>query len=211
MNRILVSTLSLLLTVYAVAQAESPAPPMEWPKQYSADLEMTSQANAGVKTTTKIFVDGSLTRTEMNVNGMQNVTIMLSDKKVMYTLMPAQKMYMEMQMSDTLAPAPVDDTTRWEALGSEMINGKDCLKYRATATAGGHATSMIYWVSKADKLPVRMATEDGQMTTDWSNFTKGAQDPALFNVPTDFKKMSMPSSMTMPGSVTPTTSYPRGQ
>jgi len=195
MNRILLPLLSLLCLVGISVHAESTAPPVEWPKQYSANLTITSQANSGTKMTTKIYVDGPQTRTEMNVNGMQNIAIMNSDKKVMYTLMPAIKTYMEMQMKDSLTPAQVNDNAKWEALGSETINGQDCLKYRATATTGNQNTTMIYWLSKADKLPVRMATEDGQSITDWSNFQKGAQDPSLFNVPTDYKKMAMPAAM----------------
>jgi outer membrane lipoprotein-sorting protein len=198
MNKIIASTLLLFLAVCAGARAEVQAPPFEWPKQYSAELVVTSQANTAVKTNTKIFVDGPKTRTEMEVNGMKSIAIMLTDKKVMYSIMPTQKMYFEMPLTDSGTPAQVDETAKWEPLGSETLNGQECLKYKVTSTVKDHTTTMIYWIAKADKLPVRMATEDGQMVTDWTNFKKGAQNAALFELPTDYKKMSMPGMAAPP-------------
>ena len=170
----------LLLGLSAIAaQAANNSPMADWPKAYSVEMETTA---SGMKSTTKMFVDGDKMRTDMDAGGMQMSTIIRKDKKVSYTLMHAQKMVMETALQDAPAaaaqnaPEPV-----WEKVGSATVNGQACTEYKMKL--GADVTTFFI---NGDKLPVRMT--NANMTMDYKNFKAGASDAALFEVPAGYSK-----------------------
>lgn len=161
------------------AQAASNCPMAQWPAAYSVETETTAN---GTKSAMKMFVDGDKTRSEIDANGMQMISIIRKDKKMSYSLMPAQKMVMDNPLQDApAAAAPAGAEPVWEKIGSEKVNGQDCTVY--TVKSGGTVTT--YYLG-SDKLPVRLKTD--AMTMDYKNFKAGAQDAALFEVPAGYTK-----------------------
>src|SRR5215471_345772 len=59
---------------------------------YSADLVTVT---GGRQSTTKVYVADSRLRTEVTTNSMQIVTITRLDEKVVYVLLPLQKVFVE--------------------------------------------------------------------------------------------------------------------
>ncbi len=184
--------LFLVTTLALSSFGELPAP-FKAMRQFSADQVMTS---AGKSMKSKIFVDGEKTRFEMEAVGQQTVTIARRDKKVVYMLMPTQKMYMEMPSK------PKDDgqdvfhsldnpETKIEAMGAETVKDQACDKYKITSKEN----AVLIWISSSTKFPVRMASEDGRWMSDWENFKDGAQPAELFEPPADYKKMDIPGGM----------------
>ncbi|HLP08718.1 MAG TPA: DUF4412 domain-containing protein [Opitutaceae bacterium] len=172
--------LLLCLGLAAVgAHAASKNPMADWPKAYSVETVTTV---AGTTSATKLFVDGDKIRTEMDANGMQMISIIRQDKKVSYTLMPAQKMVMENAIPD--APAAAGQSgpePTWEKVGSANVNGVACTEYKVTTGA-----DVAHYFLNSDNFLVRLATKD--MTMDYKNFKAGAQDAALFEVPAGYSK-----------------------
>ncbi|MBK8477423.1 MAG: DUF4412 domain-containing protein [Opitutaceae bacterium] len=173
-------TLLFCLGLTAVAtHAASNCPMVPFPAAYSVETETTAGGN---KTAMKLFVDGDKMRTEMDAGGMQMISIMRKDKKMSYSLMPAQKMVMENPIPDAPAtaaaagPEPV-----WEKVGSSTVNGQACTEYKVKSGAD----TMSYFLN-ADKLLVRMA--NASMTMDYKNYKAGAQDAALFEIPAGYSK-----------------------
>lgn len=163
------------------------------PTQYSADQSITTE---GKTFKTHTATDGEKIRLEMDQMGQNVVSIVRQDKKLMYMVMPSQKMYMEMPITaldEKMKGAELltNKTAKFEDMGMDDVDGKKCQKYKITD--GKNIAFM--WVS--DGTPVRMKTADGSTTVDWQNFKKGAVDATLFEPPADCQKMSMPSGAGM--------------
>lgn len=187
------SSALLLVSLWA-----GPAP-FALPVQYSAEVESVMGGNPS--SVMQVYVDGNKSRMEMSAQGTDTIVISRSDLKVMYTLMVAQKQYMEMPMSDVQArqanPTAIAANAQWENLGDEAANGRLCHKYKITTTSATEAmppTVSIFYFDAVNNAPVKMLVDAaGQSAVvNFRKFRAGAQDAALFEVPKDYKKFSMP-------------------
>ncbi len=158
-----------------------------------------------------------INRMETELNGQQSVIIMRGDRELMWTVMPQERMVMEMRM-DTRPQDPmnieVPDPETWvmERLGREPVNGIAATKYRV-ATDAGDKTRMRghMWVSD-DGIPVRMDLVTGQdrIQMELRNLVVGAQPAELFEPPKDYQRLAIGGGMDsmfggmggMPGSQT---------
>jgi hypothetical protein len=194
MNKLLPLAVAASLFLALQARAETPPSPIKFPSEYSVEIVTTAQGQA---IPSKMYQAKDKTRTETSVQGMQSVSIMRQDLKKMYTLMPAQKMYMEIGLDNPMmkSMAPQDMTKpqgdmKWEKLGSETVNGAAADKYKVTTTHEGKTSEMFYYVD-AKGFPVRVEMNSmGQvMTVDYKNWSEGAPDASLFEVPAGYSKM----------------------
>lgn len=141
-------------------------------------------------------------RQEMVMGGRNQITIFRKDKKLIWMLMPEQKMYMEMDGSGGQNMSPVDldelkKVGKMEYLGKENINGYECSKYRFTHKDASLGTG-IYWISEKLNFPIKMEMDgpSGHMVTEYRNINEKTVPDDLFNIPSGYQKMSMPM---MPG------------
>lgn len=158
--------------------------------EYAADREVRSaQGNFSAK----VYQAGNKERTEMSMGGMQTVTIMRRDRNVMWTLMPAQRMYREASLKSLPAEGTVPEDVEISAVGEERVEGVNATKYKMLLkdrSGGG-----FVWLTP-DNIPVKMDMltrgRDGsknRMTMVLKNIRTGRQDPALFEVPAGYSKM----------------------
>ena len=166
---------------------------------FSADVVTTSPAGSH---TSKMFVKEGKTRMEVNGQDHEVTTIMRTDKKVIWMLMPGQKMYMEMpfdqkkaDISSKMSDPEVQVDKKF--LGNETVEGHPTKKYHITLTKKGKKeTSGYLWeATDMNNFPVKYQTEDRQITTVWKNVKMGGVNDSLFEVPAGYKKMSMPGGM----------------
>lgn len=106
--------------------------------------------------------------------------------------MAARKMVAELPYDPHIynyLKAASGDEGKCELVGSEMVEGVACTKYKITT-----AEKKIYfmWDDAAKQIPVKTASENGSFTELWTNFKTGAQDVSLFEPPADFKRVTMP-------------------
>jgi hypothetical protein len=150
----------------------------------------------------KMFLKGDNFRQEMNIGGQKQITIFRKDKGVVWVLMPGQEMYMEMSAGSQKDMAPVDPDElekmgKKKFLGKEKVNGYMCSKYHYTFNDSsiGAAT---YWISEKLNFPVKMEMDgpSGHVITEYRNIQEKTVPNSLFNIPSGYQKMSMP---TMPG------------
>src|SRR4051794_24813339 len=87
MRRVAIAALFVYVVCIASAQVPGATP-------FSADMAMTMKDGKGMNG--KVYVGGGKMRQEMNAQGHEVVQIIDLQKKVADTLMPEQKMYMEM-------------------------------------------------------------------------------------------------------------------
>jgi len=170
--------------------------------EFSADMINSSPMG---KIEGKIFFKEGNFRQEMMMGGQKQITIFRKDKGVVWVLMPAQMMYMEMQAGSRQNMVPVDpdeiDKLRGKKyLGKEKVNGYMCSKYRYTLHDKSSGTA-IYWISDKLNFPIKMQTQgtSGSMSMEYRNIQEKTVPASLFNIPDGYQKMSMPMMHGMPG------------
>jgi len=167
--------------------------------EFSADMINTSPMG---KIEGKMFFKKGNFRQEMMMGGQKQITIFRKDKNVVWVLMPAQMMYMEMQAGSQQNMAPVDPDeidklAEKKYLGKENVNGYVCSKYRYSFHDKSSGTA-IYWISDKFNFPIKMQAQgtSGTMSMEYRNIQEKTVPASLFNIPGGFQKMSMPM---MPG------------
>ncbi len=167
--------------------------------EYSADQTMeTPQATMSGK----VFATPVKERREMNISGQTMIMIMRRDKNTAWTLIPAQQKYIEVstneikQQSDNLDNYKIETT----AMGSEKINGVACDKSKIIMTKLDDGTRMsgFWWVTK-DGIVMKMdmlspeKDEKMRLKFELNNLKIGKQNASLFEIPSGYSKMTMPS------------------
>lgn len=168
-------------------QAQNPELP--WAQQLSATQVITMQ---GTTLTTKVNVDHGRVRSETTLEGMNMITIILPEKKLLYSIMPQQKMIMEipLDMSAQQDPLSMDPASlKHELLGEEMRGGVLCNKYKLSTAS---SKPQIFWINKNTQAPVEMSVEDGTVNVQWKDVVIGPQPDSLFMIPSGYSKIAAP-------------------
>lgn len=166
-----------------------------WGAEFSADVVQTV---GGMKMAGKIYVKKEKIRTEINTQGQEMVHIMdLEDKKII-TLMPSQKMYMEMKAGDEMlrpyqSGEQLAGAGSMKHLGKETVEGYSCEKYLIIYN-GGKLGSSTYWIAKKLGHPIKITSKgpQGESVTEYKNIKEGGVDDALFKPPSGYTKVPMP-------------------
>lgn len=189
----MVTRLSILVSLCFAAfagQAQGatlPAPSVE----YSADRVIESDAGT---ITGKVYSAQGKDRSETNMGGMQSIMILRRDRQLGWMLMPAQKMYQQMDFAKAQeqSGAAPDDQIEITQVGSESIEGFESTRYKMMmkdGSAGG-----FIWITQ-DGIPVKMdmlsksGRDKSRITMTLKNLQIGAQDPQLFELPAGYTAM----------------------
>jgi len=125
---------------------------------------------------------------------MTSVMILRRDKQLGYMLMPAQKMYQQMDFAKAQQQSgaqPADQVEITE-VGSDTIEGQPTTKYKLIMKDGSAGGFM--WFTK-DGILMKMDTvvkngrNKSRMTVTLKNLKIGSQDASLFEVPTGYNAM----------------------
>ena len=160
-------------------------------KPFSADQVHT----VNKKTTTgKVQAIENAVRIESENKGKKSITITRFDRNVTWSVMPDQKMYMEIpfpgigEMASTMKGA----TVKRDSLGSEQVGAYHCDKSRVETTYEGKVYVSIEWAAKElDGFVVKKSDEKGSWSTEYQNVQLGPQDPSLFEIPAGYQKLSL--------------------
>lgn len=162
-------------------------------KSYSADIESISDK---ATTRAKMYFKDGKQRME---SGKDSVTIMRPDKKVIWMLMPAENMYMEMpftgKATENMPPTNNPDAKVEKTfMANETIDGHPAKKYHIKVThAGKKEDSGYVWeAADLDNFPIKYQTEDKRATSTFKNIKSGGVSDSLFELPSGFRKMDMP-------------------
>jgi outer membrane lipoprotein-sorting protein len=163
--------------------------------EFSADLLLKQ---GGETMTGKVYVKGDKTRQEIIQQGQKQVTIVRPDKGLMWVLMPAEKIFMEMSSEEGAVYDPqfdqnIEDKAEIKHLGKETVNGYTCEKnqYIYHDQSMGTATQ---WFSKKLGCPIKTEykSSSGYMLTEYKNIQEGNVQDSLFDVPGDYMLLSVP-------------------
>jgi hypothetical protein len=169
--------------------------------EYSADETMQTE---DMTTEQHVYVTPAKERKEMLTGGGDGaVQIFRYDSKVMWQLMPSEKMYMEHAMGGGKQQG--NNPSQWDfeetVMGEEVMNGMKATKYKTIATStdgkkyGGFSWRTKEGIVLKQDLLYKEGNEKKRMATELKNVKIGKQDPKLFEVPEGFTKFDMAGMM----------------
>ncbi|MCW8858307.1 MAG: DUF4412 domain-containing protein [Deltaproteobacteria bacterium] len=173
---------------------------------YSADFLMkVTQSQSGETMTIpgKVYYSKGKERREAEIMGRKSISIRRDDKKILWTLVPEQRMYLEnplddlQQKTDPTAVIYAGDMEMTK-LGQEKVNGVMTDKYRMLMT-NPQAEPMegFLWLSM-ENVPIRVegtsheGGEPSHFVIDTSKLEFARQPGHLFEVPPGFQRMQTP-------------------
>ena len=115
--------------------------------EFSADLVMSG---GGDEEKGQVFIKGRLQRMELMEDGkLSAVSISRPDKGVNWNLMPDEKMYMEMSLTEMGYEdiESLESESKMTVLGNETVNGYKCEKRRYEGD-GKSEGPVIVWFSR---------------------------------------------------------------
>lgn len=162
--------------------------------EFSADTIMTSNE---VKTKGKIYYKADRFRMDMKAPE-EMIVITRVDKKVIWNIMPAEKMYMEIPFDLKNKPM-VEEKLKGEIerkhVGNETIDGHPTKKYLITYKVDNKREQAYQWWATDINFAVKTAAIDGSWIQEFRNVKIGPQPDSLFEVPAGYKKLQMPGGM----------------
>lgn len=141
----------------------------------------------------KIYMKPNKFRTDNETAGTS--TIVRKDLKKVWTIMTAQKTYMEIEgMNDNkqMAEEKVKGEVSRKEVGSETVNGHPTTKYEVTTKIDDKVMQVYQWWATDINFPVKMAAVDGSWSMEYRDINIGSQPDSLFEVPSGYKKMTIP-------------------
>jgi len=164
---------------------------------YAADWSMET---ADGKQVGKVYFSGGRERRELTDGGEKIVTIQRPDRKVVWTLMPGDKIYME--NAPGMGRARKGDVGNYDIeqtpVGEETVNGvrdsksKVILKEKkpnGSKLGGFMWTTREGIVVKMDVLSVEKGSKE-RIKSELSSLKLGKQDASLFEIPPGYERMS---------------------
>ena len=196
-----------LILVMIVLSCFVTAPPAEGTQmnrpqaEYSADATIQNEEGTMQQ---KIFVTPTKERKEMLTGaGDGGIQIFRYDTKVLWILMPSEKMYMEHSMSG--GQGQRNDPSQWTyedtPMGEETLDGIKVTKFKTIATStdgkkyGGFSWRTKEGINIKQDLLYKEGNDKKRMLTELSNLKIGTQDPKLFEIPDGFTKFDMGGMM----------------
>ena len=161
---------------------------------FSADIYSSDGQNG------KIYMDSGKVRMETS----EMISITRPDKMLVWLLMPETKMYLEQALNPAdpkNKPMPTNESAPGEIervfILRETVNGYASDKYKVTINDQG---SHYEWISSDPgiTMSVKTAAIDGSWWNEYRNISLVTPDPALFEIPSGYAKMSMPGMGGMP-------------
>jgi hypothetical protein len=154
--------------------------------EFSAELINTHR---GQKNIAKIYVQAEKMR--METPGTEEYTILRSDKKLIWIVIPDEKTYIEIPTT----PAPRGDAKMKgeigrELVGSETVNGYETKKYEVRYLDQDTLHKAHQWIASDLNYPIKISALDGSWSTEYRDIKAGPQDKSLFEIPEGFDRVS---------------------
>lgn len=185
-------TLTLALMAMLATSAASAQSPLPVPKVgYSADriVETESGTFSG-----KVYAMPDRDRSETSMGGMTSVVILRRDLNSGWMLMPSQKMYRTLDLSQASrqpGAAPPSDMSI-VTIGPDSVEGTPATKYKLLMKDGS-AGGFAWFTADGIAIKMDMLSKNGKkterVTMTLKNLQVGPQQAALFEAPAGYSKM----------------------
>lgn len=174
--------------------------------EYSADQTIETEDGATKMT---IYSTPTMERQEFVDGGQKMINITRFDKKVIWNVMPEEKMYIEMATGSPTdkkeKPDLADFKIEQTPMGQETINGVALNKGKMIMTSkDGSKMGGFMWttkegiVTKLDAISVEKGKKD-RFKLELTNLKIGKQPAELFEIPKGYEKVDMGAMGAMEG------------
>jgi hypothetical protein len=129
------------------------------------------------------------------------ILITRMDKKVMWNIIPKQKMYMELPLdmrNKPLVNEKIEGEIERKHVGNETIDGQPAKKYLVTYKSGEEKHKVYQWFATDINFPVKTADVDGAWVQEFKNIKMGSQPDSFFELPKGYKKFQFPAGGNFP-------------
>jgi hypothetical protein len=161
------------------------------PKEFSGEnvMRFGSMVQRG-----QVYFGGDRWRIEAQLFGQKTITIIRTDKKIMWSLLPDQKTYTEVKLDPKQL---VGRTNRFpgevgrKKIAYEPVNGYPSDKYLVTFKTAGQDTkaNIFQWISR-DNIAVKTAATDNSWSSEYRDIKIGRQPRELFEIPSGYAKIT---------------------
>ncbi|MDR0994196.1 MAG: hypothetical protein LBN38_06515 [Verrucomicrobiota bacterium] len=183
------------------------------PTTYSVDIVAHAM---GMSMQSRMIRDGDKSRAEMTLPFMDLKAVMLSvqegDRIVNYSLFPEKMKYV---VDETVEAADKEAMPDIQELGTEMLDGVECIKRGFSSMENGIPVQFVFWFSPEQKnMPVKMTASmqvpeammdasmgNGAMETSvlFQNYDFSTPDASLFELPEGYARASNIMEVMMDG------------
>jgi len=153
---------------------------------FSADVFNTHQGQA---TQAKIYVKAGKIR--METPGTEEYTILRTDQKVIWLVVPEEKTYLEIPSPQTPGTGEkIKGEVSRQYLTSETVNGQATKKYEVHYLDKETLHKAHQWVAQGLNYPIKISALDGSWSTEYRNIRIAPQAESLFEIPEGFDRIS---------------------
>jgi hypothetical protein len=145
----------------------------------------------------KVYVKGQKARHEIKLAGQPNIQILRPDKNLLWVVMPQQKAYVEMPLTQEAQEEMFFTLTekqkaRMKKVGTETVDNYACDKYETTMSHQGKDAKFYLWFANELGAPIKIASQDGSFSSESKDIKIGEVSDALFEPPQGYNKLNMP-------------------
>lgn len=159
---------------------------------FSADMAMTGKEGS---MTGKIQAKKDKVRMEVE-SPEKMILITRMDKKVTWSLMPSEHIYLELPMDLKSKPiTEIENEVERKQVGEETVNGHPAKKYLVTVKNGNNKEQLYQWMATDINFPIKSAALDGSWVQEFKNVKTGSPEDGLFEIPAGYTKMDLPTGM----------------
>lgn len=156
----------------------------------------------GMEIPGKVSVKDNKMRNEIQAAGHTSIHIMRPDKKLVWVIVPEQKAYLEMPISQgaqqKMLTLTEDQKVTMKKIGSETIDGHACDKYETTMSHQGKPTKVLTWIATDLGVPIKVVSEDESFSMEYRDIKVEKVADSQFEPPPGYQKMKMPFAMPTP-------------
>lgn len=161
-----------------------------WGAEFSALMVVKDGSNT---VPGKVYVRNGLMRQEFRDGGGETVTIVRPDKKVIWVIIPRQRTYLEMPLTQKLPGQFIQippQALQRHPVGKDTVSGYETEKIAVMVPGGGALESQTYWVAPKLGLPVKMECRTRNFCLEYRSIKEGTVSDRLFDLPPGYQKLT---------------------
>lgn len=150
----------------------------------------------GVSVPGLIYVKDGKLRQEFNDEKGRTITILRTDKKVVWVILPGKGTYMEeplqSQWPGQFIQIPPEAKGKKRLLGKEKLAGYDTEKYEVVVTAKTGLEKQTFWVASKLGMPIKVEIPSRKFSMEYRNIEERKVADRLFEIPQGNIKVTKP-------------------
>lgn len=147
----------------------------------------------------KIYVKGDKMRHEFLDEQGHTVTIVRKDKKLVWVVLPQDRVYVEMPLNRALPGQFLqvpDNALRKRKICTEIISGYPTERLQVTVPGDAFGPVIqTFWVCDRLGLPLKMECKEKNFSVEYKDIKEGPVADRLFELPTGYRKMTKPPGL----------------